>query len=131
VLNNTAIQVDEQYWGSDRFDWNPSRWLTADTSSSKSLDGETQSQRPERSYIAWSTGPRVCPGKKFSQVEHTAALATLFHKHRVAPVVRQAEGETIEQARERIMEVIQDSTQILVFRMNRPEDMSLQWERDK
>jgi cytochrome P450 len=83
----------------------------------------------EKAYIPWASGPRVCPGKKFSQVEFVAAIAVLFHRHRVAPVVDTAKGETENLARERTMQVLADSDMALAMRINHPERLRLRWER--
>jgi len=83
----------------------------------------------DKAYIPWASGPRSCPGKKFSQVEFVAALAVLFHRHRVTPVVDTAKGETEQMARERTMRVVADSDMALAMRMNHPERLRLKWER--
>ncbi|KAK6379272.1 hypothetical protein LTS17_006190 [Exophiala oligosperma] len=129
-VNNAAVQMDEQYWGPDRLEWNPSRWLREPSSPSSlaSTPGEVPVQLAENSYLPWSSGPRVCPGKKFSQVEHTAALAVLFHHHRVHPVV--LPGETEEHARGRIQRVVMDSDMVLAMRMNHPEELKVRWVKD-
>lgn len=36
-------------------------------------------------YMAFLHGPRVCPGKKFGQVEFVAVIATIFKDWRVEP----------------------------------------------
>jgi cytochrome P450 len=124
-VNNAAVQSDAQHWGDDRLVWRPQRWLQQD---SGGTDTEVPVQPKENTYIPWASGPRVCPGKKFSQVEHTAAIAYLFHHHRVSPIVDP--GESIQQASERLMGVLQDSDMALAMRMNHPEQLRLKWELD-
>lgn len=34
----------------------------------------------DRGFLPWTSGPRVCPGKKFSQVEFVAVLAEILLK---------------------------------------------------
>ena len=36
--------------------------------------------------MPWYHGPRVCPGKKFSQVEYVAVMATIVSLYRIEPV---------------------------------------------
>jgi cytochrome P450 len=36
-------------------------------------------------YMPFLHGPRVCPGKKFAQVEFVAVIATIFREWRVEP----------------------------------------------
>ncbi|KAI1485519.1 hypothetical protein F5X96DRAFT_659588 [Biscogniauxia mediterranea] len=40
----------------------------------------------ETTFIVWSEGARDCPGRKFSQVEFVATIASLFRDWRVNPV---------------------------------------------
>lgn len=76
-------------------------------------------------YSPWTLGPRVCPGKKFSQVEFVAVLATLLRDHRVKPVLRA--GETTDQARRRMLAVIEDSEVLVTPRIRRPEAAAVFW----
>lgn len=129
--------MDRDIWGSDTLVWRPGRWLetrfeqstaTTDESSAKHAVVDTPIVPAEKTYIPWAAGPRVCPGKKFSQVEFVAAIAVLFHRHRVAPAVDAHEGETEAAARERTMRVLADSDMALAMRMNHPERLRLRWD---
>ncbi|KAJ9607585.1 hypothetical protein H2200_007663 [Cladophialophora chaetospira] len=124
-VNNAAVQCDQQHWGDDSLLWRPGRWLKQDA---EDKAAEVPVQPKENVYIPWISGPRVCPGKKFSQVEHTAAIACLFHKHRVAPVLEA--GESVLQARMRLLCALQDSDMALAMRMNHPERLTLRWGKD-
>lgn len=44
-------------------------------------------------FIPWADGPRECVGRKFSQAEFVAVLASLFRQYRVRPVLKNGEGE--------------------------------------
>ncbi|KAK3373052.1 hypothetical protein B0T24DRAFT_719812 [Lasiosphaeria ovina] len=79
------------------------------------------------SFLGWSARPRVCPGQKMSQVEFVGVVSTLLRKCSVAPVV--GAGETPQQARDRLLEVLRDSQPELTLRMNRPTDIHLHWTR--
>jgi hypothetical protein len=59
------------------------------------------------SFLPWSLGPRICPGKKFAQVEFIAVLCVLFRFHRVKPVLQK--GETQQEASKRLLRAIDDS----------------------
>ena len=76
-------------------------------------------------FIAWSDGPRLCPGKKFSQVEFVAVIARLMWKHRLEVVP--TEGENVDAARKRVLEVARDSDVHLTLKMRRPMDMTIRW----
>jgi cytochrome P450 len=76
--------------------WRPDSWITREESS------ETLFPPVEGSYVPWAAGPRVCPGKKFSQVEFVAVISSLLRDHRVRPVLMKGESE--KNASERLFE---------------------------
>lgn len=78
-------------------------------------------------YIPWSEGSRLCPGKKFSQVEHVAVMVAMFRDHCVVPSRR--EGESEEMARLRAVESLKDSGMVLLFQMLHPERTALEWKK--
>ncbi|KAJ9604486.1 hypothetical protein H2200_011322 [Cladophialophora chaetospira] len=102
--NVAAVQTDEQYWGDDATVWRPNRWIRHGGVG----DGEELIETVEHSYIPWASGPRVCPGKKFAQVEIVAVIASMMQSHVVAPVLDG--GETEAAARERIARVVATRT---------------------
>jgi len=78
-------------------------------------------------YIPWADGPRVCPGRKFAQVEFVAAIAKLFHRHKVHPVL--LDGESPAQAKERLVRMIDDSAMTAItLQMRRPKSVALMWQ---
>jgi hypothetical protein len=77
-------------------------------------------------YNPWIAGPRVCPGKKFGQVESVAIIARLFKKGRTRTKFEAGEGE--EDAFRRVKEVIEDSVFDITLHMRHPERISLVWE---
>ena len=60
-----------------------------------------------------------------SQVEFVAVIAILFRTCRLEPVVKQA--ESMEQAREGLVNLMQDSQPRLSLQMNRPKEVHLRW----
>lgn len=139
IPSYAALQTDPKYWGDDSLQWRPSRWIkkaaaAADNSSPAGTlaDGEEEEEllvTPRRgTYLAWSGGARDCPGRKFSQVEFVATMATLFLDHRVDPV--KMAGETDEAARKRVLHLIEtDSAPVLLLQMLHPERAPLVWSR--
>jgi cytochrome P450 len=122
-INNTTLQSYPSIWGSDSLEFRPSRWLTSD-----STLGNPHFITPARgTYLPWSGGPRSCPGQKMSQVEFVAVMLTLFKRCRAAPVVK--EGESVEDARRRFVDLMEDSQPRLTLQMNRPQDLALRWLR--
>ncbi|EMR85189.1 putative cytochrome p450 protein [Botrytis cinerea BcDW1] len=124
--NLLGIQSHPRYWGSDRLLWRPSRWTI---SSSYQNDGLTEKlwTAPKGSYMPWSEGPRGCPGKKFSQVEFVAAMAGLFHRHRVEIV--KEDGENQEEAEKRVKALLDDSAMVLLLQLMKSEKVGLRWVR--
>ncbi|KAG8159910.1 hypothetical protein KVR01_010547 [Diaporthe batatas] len=122
--------TDPKWWGTDSLQWRPSRWIEAhDQSSDSSALCDEELLTPQRgTYVAWSGGARDCPGRKFSQVEFVATLATLFRDHRVEPVPMA--GETPEASRKRVLHLIEtDSAPVLLLQMLHPERAPLRWSR--
>lgn len=70
---------------------------------------------------------RVCPGKKFSQVEHVAVMVAMFRDHYVVPVKH--DGETEAAARARAMDTLKDTGMLLLLQMFHPESTPLTWEK--
>lgn len=70
VLPNTmALHTHPRYWGEDALAWRPSRWIVPSTEQSNGanlefLDGESLRVPRQGTFVPWSEGARVCPGKK-------------------------------------------------------------------
>ena len=132
IPSHVAVHTHPRYWGEDRLEWRPSRWIKSDRAPAKadkaSPEDETLTTAQKGSFIAWSEGIRNCPGKKFSQVEFVAAMATLFHQHRVEPVPQA--NEDIQMARKRVVKLVEEDTgQVLLLKMLHPERAVLRWTR--
>lgn len=135
IPSYAALQTDPKYWGTDSLMWRPSRWIKGaeenDHSAAAAVDADDEEEliTPYRgTYLAWSGGARDCPGRKFSQVEFVATMATLFLDYRVDPV--KMEGETMDAARKRVLHLIEtDSAPVLLLQMLHPERAPLMWSR--
>ncbi|KAH7323164.1 putative cytochrome P450 [Stachybotrys elegans] len=131
-LAYSSLQSDPRWWGEDSLVWRPSRFIKAAEAGPDSREGHLDKEefvQPRRgSFVGWSEGARDCPGRKFSQVEFVATMASLFRDWRVDPVA--FEGETIEAARERVLHLIKtDSAMVLLLQMLHPEKAPLAWRR--
>ncbi|KAI0411740.1 putative cytochrome P450 [Xylaria grammica] len=133
-LAYSSLQSDPRWWGPDSLTWRPSRFIKPAEDESTLDEGkgsakEEEFLQPKRgTFVGWSEGARDCPGRKFSQVEFVATIASLFRDWRVDPVV--FEGETIEAARERVLDLIKtDSAMVLLTQMLHPERAPLVWSR--
>jgi cytochrome P450 len=122
-VNNAAMQCKQEYWGSDALIWRPDRWIKKEKAS------ETFFHPLEGSYVPWAHGPRVCPGKKFSQVEFVAVISYLLKGHRVRPVL--LSGESEKDALERILRVVKDSYMEIAIKMKHPKRLRVRWEKKR
>ena len=67
-------------------------------------------------------------GRKFSQVEFVAVLASLFRRYRVRPVLEDGEGEA--DGRRALARMVDDSAiSAITLQMLEPRGRSLRWER--
>lgn len=117
------MHSDPSTWGPDALDWRPSRWIKLSPTGQEYFAGPPEGAM----FLPWITGARVCPGKKFSQVEFVSALAVFLRDYKIRPARRGS--ETALQARQRLDEVVRDSIIVLSPKMRRPKDAGLVWVR--
>lgn len=127
--NIVGLHSRPEYWGADANVWRPDRWIEYSSARSTALENETVKIPVKGSYVPWAEGPRICPGKKFSQVEYVAVIARLLRNHTIE-VVKNS-GETKEQACGRVLSVIQDSDVKITLQMRRPESVKLRFVKRK
>lgn len=130
--NGIASQTLPEYWGEDTLEWKPARWIESKTVkgndfSLKGYNGVAESVLPpakaEETFLPWSAGGRVCPGKRFSQVEFVAIISLLLSRYVINIVPR--EGESEQRARERCFAVINNSASELTLQMKDPTSIRL------
>jgi cytochrome P450 len=63
-------------------------------------------------------GARICPGKRFAQVEFVAVMAALFREHRIHVVPR--DEESLRVAQGRIIDMVEDSEVRILRKMKNP-----------
>lgn len=131
VPSYASLQTDPKYWGDDSLEWRPSRFIKPSGITSTTeigFDEEEFIPPNPGTYIAWAGGARDCVGRKFSQVEFVAVIASLFRDWRVD--VALADNETPEMARKRVLNQIEtDSAPVLLLQMLHPEQSPLSWSR--
>lgn len=93
IPNHVAVHTHPKVWGEDSLVFDPRRWITS-LDEVTSIDSEVLVTPRKGSFVPWSEGVRNCPGKKFSQVEFVACLATMLKDYHVVPKV--FEGESVE-----------------------------------
>ena len=106
-------------WGEDAEVFNPQRFV------STSQSGEEALAVPEGPmYSPWIFGTRVCPGKKFSQVEFVALVAQILSKWRVEVVV---DGQSGRSATERLLKLLDDKYFNVSTHLRRPEEAGVRF----
>ncbi|CAI6331411.1 unnamed protein product [Periconia digitata] len=123
-VNIMALHTSAAIWGPDALDFKPSRWLQPATNNDTREDIITP---PRGVFLPWSNGPRTCPGQKMSQVEFVSVMATIFGQCRVDPIPK--DDESVQQARQKLLDLTQDSHPVLTLQMSRPEEIHLKWVR--
>lgn len=76
-INSMALHSMPRYWGPDSMVWRPGRWIIT-VQGEGGLKAEEFFQPVPGSFVPWAHGPRICPGKKFSQVEFVAVISCLL-----------------------------------------------------
>ncbi|CAL8574175.1 hypothetical protein XPA_000143 [Xanthoria parietina] len=129
VPNLMALHTHPRYWGQDSLTWRPSRWIETSDPPTSTLGTRFRTESimtpPKGSFIAWSEGMRNCPGKKFAQVEFVATMATVFRNYKARPVVKH--GETLDEAKVRVLNVVKNSTVELLLQMKDPDSVAVTW----
>lgn len=124
-----ALHAHPRYWGPTPLTWNPRQHISTATTAphSNSFEAEALAADTSDHFIPWAWGQRVCPGKRFSQVELVAALASLFKNWRVQPEPNK--GETMNQARKRVWatSLLTDHQGHMLHEMVNPESVGLKW----
>lgn len=133
-INQTAVHTLPKYWGNNSLQWLPDRWIAPSPSTSNStttFDSEVLKDPPggKGTFIPFADGARGCVGKRFSQVEFVAVLATLFREYKVRPKV--LDGESIEEARKRVWEYVLDVEPKITLQLKKSTaaGFGLVWER--
>lgn len=100
-------------WGKDTEVFNPQRFV------STSQSGEEALVVPEGPmYSPWIFGTRVCPGKKFSQVEFVALVAQILSEWKIEVVI---DGQSDLIAKENLLKVLDDKYFNVSTHLRRPE----------
>jgi cytochrome P450 len=121
IPSYSALQTHPRHLGTNSLDWEPSRWITspnpppaASKSAGTKLNGILSSEtflefpKEHNPFVAWGGGARICPGRKFSQVEFVGVLVGLSRKNRIRPL--QLHGEDMGAARQRLRLLVKEDT---------------------
>lgn len=137
-LDLAALHYDPAQWV-DPLEFRPDRWIptapqgdgakqnSADTGD-RSYDwqsGALVAPTPG-SFLPWTSGPRVCPGKKFAQVEFTRAIFEMFKGGARVRIVPEG-GESQEQAEERACKLVRDTRTTFTLKIAESQKLGLKW----
>lgn len=126
TLNLAALHTHPANWGNDAFEFRPDRWVHEGDAVGK---GTTFIEPCPGSFVAWSSGPRVCPGKKISQVEFTRIMFGLFANGTRVHLVQNS-GESLPDARNRASRILQSAKVELTLSLAESEQIGLRWVRN-
>lgn len=118
-----SLHLSPRYWGSDPHTFDPKRFITHSPDSKK----EVFAVPPDRMFIGWVFGPRVCPGKKFSQVEFVAIIAFILRRFRLE-IVRE-DNESDKEARRRAISVLDEKYFNISTHLRRPQALKIRFVR--
>ncbi|KAF1833939.1 cytochrome P450 [Decorospora gaudefroyi] len=123
-----AMHSLRKYWGPNPLAWNPKQHITT-TTTTTTFEAEVLASDTSDHFMPWAWGQRACPGKRFSQVELVAVLATLFRDWRVD--VEPEEGEGVEEARRRawVGSLVVDHQGKMLHEMLDSQQVGLVWVR--
>ncbi|KAF2873870.1 putative cytochrome P450 [Massariosphaeria phaeospora] len=129
ITVNPGTSVSAHYWGAhlsprwtDPKTFNPKRFVAISSS------GEETLEIPEGPvYGPWISGPRVCPGKKFSQVEFVAVVAQILSRYCIE--VQKVAGESEEAARTKLFGVLDKKYFNISTHLVSPEDAGITFVR--
>ena len=110
VYRNLNLHEGESPRDDDEFRFRPSRWLNRPGSP------QIHFQPPKGTFLAWSAGPRVCPGMAMAKVEFSAVMLTLLRRSHLEAVA--LEGEERADMERRLDARLRDSMSVLTLQMN-------------
>ncbi|KAF3767619.1 cytochrome P450 [Cryphonectria parasitica EP155] len=141
-IDLVSLHHDKKTWGDDADEFRPDRWIPSTSSSSLTQAASSSTTRSSigtydwqseslistaaGTFLPWTGGPRVCPGKKFSQVEFTSVLLRLFQGGARVRIAEE-EGESSAQARARARRIAGDPDHSITLRMKGSKEIGLKW----
>ncbi|EXJ77289.1 hypothetical protein A1O3_10447 [Capronia epimyces CBS 606.96] len=123
TINFAALHTHPKYWAPDPLTFRPSRWISP---ADERGEDDVWLQPVPGTFVPWNMGPRVCPGKKFAQVEFTRLVFGLFADGTRVELVQQ-EGETGQAAKARVLGVVNRAKLEVTLKMVDAETIALRW----
>ena len=124
---SACLHVSPDIWGPDALTFRPTRFLQTSiaTADGGAVPQETLVEPERGTFLPWSLGPRVCPGRKMAQVEFVAVVREVLSRWRVEPA--QKPGQTREAAVERLQALVADSQPQVSQQLRHPEKVFLRF----
>ena len=117
-MHNSGAHLSPR-WGNDVKDFNPRRFVTKEGTKEQLVVPQGVG------YIPWTAGPRICPGKKFSEVEFVATVAEILSNFRIEVIRR--EGDDAATATVRLLGVLDERFFNISAHLKRPEDAGIRF----
>ncbi|KAH0848926.1 hypothetical protein AYO21_08742 [Fonsecaea monophora] len=141
TLNFAALHTHPRYWGPDPTQFRPDRWIVPDERGKQEEKEEEETwavgdssprlfQPAPGSFVPWAAGPRVCPGKKFSQVEFVRVVFGLFASGSRVELVLEP-GESEQAAKQRIMQIVNEAKVEVTLKIVDAEKVKLRWTKNR
>ncbi|KIX96201.1 uncharacterized protein Z520_07979 [Fonsecaea multimorphosa CBS 102226] len=133
TINFAALHTHPQHWGPDPTTFRPDRWIVPKGEETAATAGAGEGspslfQPLPGSFVPWNAGPRVCPGKKFSQVEFTRVIFSLFANGSRVELVPEP-GESEQATNARILRVVSQAKVEVTLKLVDAERVKLRWTR--
>lgn len=123
TLNFAALHTHPEHWGPDPLAFRPDRWIVP---SEKRSDDAPLFQPLVGSFVPWNIGPRICPGKRFSQVEFVRLVFSLFAEGQRVELVPQM-GESDQETKRRVSQIVNEAKVAVTLKMVDAERIVLKW----
>ena len=132
MLNSWASHTSSANFP-DPLTWNPKRWIQSHSAGRSKVTlpeilsaEELKHPTSGSGFFAWGTGPRICPGMKFSKVEFCSVLSSVLEKVRVEVVCQ--DDEKVGVAGQKVMSILRDScADPLLLHVRQPEKLELRF----
>ena len=116
------VHLNHKAWGMDASSFNPKRFIWRDIATGEEI---LAGPPKDAGYLPWLTGPRTCPGKKFSQIEFVAVIGSLLSGYEVEPLAKAGQSPAL--AREKLVEVTNEFYFNISAHLRRPREAGIRF----
>lgn len=128
VFSLRATHLNPAIYGPDPTHFDPTRWISTSTAT-----GSESFITPRKgTHVAWSGGPRSCPGIRMAQVEFVSVIFAILRQWKIEAALPPGNQDiTLQEAQHRLRQEIRASREQLTLSITRPENIWLKWQRRK